>query len=269
MKLKSKKQMYKYKFGGSTLLQFWLALVVVASLVGCAVVFRGGTQLTASGDRTSQVLAVAIGTGAWQRVDAYTLSFAGVINSATADEFLSLVNESTQKVIVNSAGGEVTAATKIGLELRRRKIELMVDGYCLSSCANYWAVSAPSVALVQGVIGFHGNLSSCIKFYGGMEGYLNKDFNSDTSADHRAVVRRSVEVALLAEREFYVELGREPLELVGYCSPDKGRGGGVLSFIAPSLSSLKMLGVNVTDGQQSLTRVTEFNVWSREPMLTE
>ena len=64
-----------------------------------------------------------------------------------------------EMIIVRSGGGSVVGALEIAKEMNKRKINMIVDKYCLSSCANYLFIAAYKKSLLSGsVLGFHGGV---------------------------------------------------------------------------------------------------------------
>jgi len=206
--------------------------------------------------------------GRWTVIDAETIAFAGAISPATWPQYQAVATRGLRRVIVNSGGGDVAAAIRIADDFRVRGIELVVDGYCLSSCANYWALAAPRVRLSDGVVGFHGNLSGCVDVHGGLHRYVMKDLPRDASPERIADVTAQVEAALRLEAGFFGQNGVAAAPPTAYCRDDKGLvPGRVFSFIAPRTDHLKALGVRLEAGsRQSAGRMAEFNARFRNPI---
>lgn len=83
----------------------------------------------------------------------------GVLLPGVDDEFRKLVRdaESVTGVRIRSEGGATVTALEMAEEIERRALQVVVDGYCLSSCANYIYVAGRSrKVLPDSVLGFHG-----------------------------------------------------------------------------------------------------------------
>ncbi len=89
------------------------------------------------------------------------LLFSGVISKEILPEMRGFLKSGVHTIIVNSLGGDAEAGLLIGQEISKRNIKIIVDKYCLSSCANYWFLSAKEKVISSGaVLGFHGGFYS-------------------------------------------------------------------------------------------------------------
>lgn len=91
----------------------------------------------------------------------------GFITSETAHDFTeiwkksNLVQESDvpSLFIVNSGGGSVYDAMKIGYLIKENEVRIVVSEYCASSCANYLIPAAKSIAVLpNSIILMHGSI---------------------------------------------------------------------------------------------------------------
>ncbi len=104
--------------------------------------------------------------GQWEKVNEKTLRFWGQIDKKTAAAFYKIITPKITTIIVNSGGGEVENALLVGREIYKRQLNIIVDGRCGSSCANYWFVAATNKTVRRGSwVGFHGNPSSSLPYY--------------------------------------------------------------------------------------------------------
>jgi len=240
----------------------WFVVLASALLCGCGT--RPGVP-----DVVPRLVEGTAVPGRWTVVDAETIAFAGAISPATWPQYQAVAPGGLRRVIVNSGGGDVAAAIRIADDFRVRGIELVVDGYCLSSCANYWALAAPRVRLSGGVVGFHGNLSGCVDVHGGLHRYVMKDLPRDAPQARIADVTAQVEAALQLEAGFFGQNGVAAAPPAAYCRDDKGLvPGRVFSFIAPGTDRLRALGVRLEEGsRQSAGRIAEFNNHFKNPIV--
>ena len=98
----------------------------------------------------------------WTKADAHTLALTGEIVEGSFDEFSELFTEDITTVIVNSGGGDTYEGVMIGRALAPAEVTVIVDGYCLSSCANYIFAAAERKEIPHGIVGFHGNNRTAI-----------------------------------------------------------------------------------------------------------
>jgi hypothetical protein len=197
----------------------------------------------------------------WYKINATTLGFKGEIDPGAYDAFSKLYEPAVKTIIVNSGGGAVDDASKIGLLIHKNSISVIVDGYCLSSCANYFVTAASSVYLLNGLIGYHGNITSCVDISGGIENYILKDVPNPQSISKKILdkTKENITTTIENEKKFYDQIHLPPLYLSQACRPDKGMDNGVVyNYISPSVDSLKLHHVNVIGGSQSGSRKDEY-----------
>ena len=96
-----------------------------------------------------------------KRLDAATVSYQGEIVEGSFQALLAQLTPETTTLRVRSGGGNAEEAMLIGNQIIDQNLSLVVDGYCLSACANYVFLAAPKKALLPGgILGFHGGFSS-------------------------------------------------------------------------------------------------------------
>lgn len=238
--------------------KYILLMASIFALVACSSVpqVKTDSQLYSSAANNSQSTQYG-----WYKVNESTLGFRGLIVSGSYDELLRLYQPGINTLIVNSGGGIVDDASKIGLLIHKNKLAVIVDGYCISSCANYFVTAASSVYLLNGLIGYHGNITSCVSIYGGIDKFLLKDELNPNSVNPTELSEAKKQTISTIENEkaFYDAIGLPPLYLSRSCRPDKGVGDGVTyAFISPPIDELKQHHVNVIGGTQSNDRKNEF-----------
>ena len=83
--------------------------------------------------------------------------FVGDITGGKVARLLGLGFADVKLFVVNSTGGEVDPALDVADAMLAHGISLIVDGVCLSSCANYWFLAARrKVVLENAFVGWHG-----------------------------------------------------------------------------------------------------------------
>jgi ATP-dependent protease ClpP protease subunit len=75
------------------------------------------------------------------RPDVRTLHLQGRIQAGDDIAFRQAVTDQVDTVVVNSGGGDVIPALRMAEVIRARKLRVVVDGACVSSCANYLFVA--------------------------------------------------------------------------------------------------------------------------------
>lgn len=95
-----------------------------------------------------------------KRLDAATVSYQGGIVEGSFQALLAQLTPETTTLRIRSNGGNAEEAILIGNRIIDQNLSLIVDGYCLSACANYVFLAAPKKTLLTGgVLGFHGAVS--------------------------------------------------------------------------------------------------------------
>ncbi|MGZ0193327.1 MAG: hypothetical protein ACKVG5_13470 [Acidimicrobiales bacterium] len=176
----------------------------------------------------------------WKRIDDTTISFTGPIELGSLTEFRSVFDERVTTVIVNSAGGETSDAVKIGLDLVDAGVDVIVDGYCLSSCANYLFLAGETKDLQDGLVGFHGNLTALIQTEG--DGTLESIFGAAQPAE---VVERYT-ANITDEAEFLEATGVSQAWFDLTQSPPGG-----FEFLMPTAAHMTELNITGVVGDQN------------------
>jgi len=203
----------------------------------------------------------------WQ-VKEDKIYFSGVITDGTYDIFQKIITNKTRYIVVNSGGGSVYDAAKIGQTIQGKNMTIIVRGVCLSSCANFLLPAANKVVLDNGFIGFHGNLASCIHLYGGIDSYLKKDLPVEYSIPYYEKIKKDVLSALMEESKFYSLLSISPYGLISSCKPDKGQNDGVIyDFYAPSSEKLVNFGIKNVIGEQSKYMIYSYETYHQSHVL--
>jgi len=99
--------------------------------------------------------------GEWTIVDKGTIRFEGYIEEDDIARFNEIVNEDTNTLIVRSGGGDVLAAIPIAEKIQRKKMDIVVDGLCVSSCADYFFIAAERKKVsLNSLVLLHGGITA-------------------------------------------------------------------------------------------------------------
>lgn len=79
----------------------------------------------------------ATGTFRIIRTSSDTVRLSGAIRSDDDKQFEAALSPAIKRVELNSAGGQASTALRMAALIEARKIQVVVDGVCASSCANY------------------------------------------------------------------------------------------------------------------------------------
>ncbi len=100
-------------------------------------------------------------TSTVRKVDETTLRLEGPIFSPMLEQLKTVLSPKISTFEVDSEGGDTATAIEIAEIMMSRKIDLIVDGICASSCANYLFVAAEKKTVNKGsVVGWHGGYSN-------------------------------------------------------------------------------------------------------------
>ena len=107
-----------------------------------------------------------------------SISFTGQIDDDSADKIIQKIQTPplTNKLIINSGGGNTLATLRLAKVISYRNIDVVVDGACISSCAHLILPAAKNVYITdRSVIAFHTNLFGWLEYFKGknQERYSN------------------------------------------------------------------------------------------------
>lgn len=91
-----------------------------------------------------------------QQDDVY---YKGVISTNNNQQFFkSLLGQTPRRLLISSSGGEVMAGIELGNWVHEKKLDVVVEDICLSSCANYVFTAGVNKLIRPGaVVAWHGN----------------------------------------------------------------------------------------------------------------
>ena len=187
----------------------------------------------------------------WTRVDDHTIALTGNIASGNLLEFEKVFDENVKTVVLNSGGGLVYEAVQIGMILKKAEVNVVVDGVCLSSCANYLFTAGRWKKIRNGVVGFHGNIRALMR-QTGTEAAIT-DQLSELSAEEREEYQIELEQTLAWERTFFADMGIDQALFKRTQHPDKDMNNGkVYAFLLPTPATFIRYGIGNVEGVQSL-----------------
>jgi hypothetical protein len=124
------------------------ALALALVLAGC----DGATSSSYKGE-DSQASPVV-------RLSSDSVAVIGILDKTAVDSFRSVAREGVQTVHLRSPGGDVASAIEIARDIHRQSMDVVVDGSCFSSCANYLFIAGRSKKVVNGgALLLHGGAS--------------------------------------------------------------------------------------------------------------
>ena len=94
----------------------------------------------------------------WERVSTSTISLSGEVVRGSLESYSKVAQSGYSKLILKSGGGYPRIALKIAEDIARRNVDVHIEGYCFSACANYLALAGRSLTVPCGsLLGWHGS----------------------------------------------------------------------------------------------------------------
>ena len=203
-----------------------------------------------AGDPRIRAIACPSEHKGWRRIDDTTVSLIGEIAMGSFDQFSSVFDTDVTTVVVNSGGGDTYEAVLIGRALQSADVTVVVDGYCLSSCANYIFTAGAAKDVRDGIVGFHGNNRTAVAEAGSVAAAFGVEPGQNAEVD-RAIERYETAIAL--ETEFFEQLGISQ-DLFEFSQNPSGAHAGA-NFIVPTVASMNRFGIgDITGPQQEAAR---------------
>jgi hypothetical protein len=111
-----------------------------------------------SGCSPTLVRLLTLTPGTFVQRDEQTLVFTGYITFGTANAFAAALKPETTTLVLDSGGGLTTDGLEMGRLIHTRGLDVVVDGLCASSCANYLFTAGRHKTVLPGsYVGFHGD----------------------------------------------------------------------------------------------------------------
>jgi hypothetical protein len=188
--------------------------------------------------------------GDWTRESDDTLKFSGKIEAGELDRFKLISSAEDRNLIVDSTGGDVEAGVRLGMELFKKKLTVIVDGLCVSTCANYVFTAGAKKEVKHGFVGYHGNIAA----------FLNKGWNKIASELRLQGTMSEIQIEDIHKRFTQsAQIEKEFLKLTGISQElfdksqalDKGKGdGNEYHFLIPKLETFTKYGIANVSGIQ-------------------
>ena len=189
--------------------------------------------------------------GTWSKPSEKSISFTGEVEEGDFESLKLVITKNTERLILNSPGGDAVEGLKIGQELLRYSIDTEVQGICISSCANYLFPIGNRKIISHGVVGYHGNITAVVTI--GKDEFLKTLRDSGLSNDAVEALYQQFLAASEMESAFYSRLGISQTLFDRTYARDKGMGdGNAYLALAPTLATFKKYGFKGVEGEESL-----------------
>ncbi|MFN8672374.1 MAG: hypothetical protein U0457_09910 [Candidatus Sericytochromatia bacterium] len=184
-----------------------------------------------------------------------TMRMEGYIKENSYNDYLKVINNDIKTLIVNSGGGDTTNGVKIGLDIFKRKLTVIVEGVAMSSAANYIFLAGQKKIIKMGAVGFHGNTQSSNRKtdFDNLKKELQSKYKI-TDEDFNQMKNKAFETEKL-ETNFNNEIGISqkffdmPQEEVK-CLENNLKF--ELDFFVPSNSTMEKFGIKNIEGQSDI-----------------
>jgi hypothetical protein len=185
-----------------------------------------------------------------------TLKMAGYITKDTYNEYLKNIRPGIDTLVITSPGGDTNSGVKMGLDINKRGLTVIVEGLAASSAANYLFLGGAKKVLRNGFAGFHGNAQALLTQAGGFD-RLKKEMkaNNKISDAQFEEFKKELEETIRLEKVFYDKLGvsQELFDIT------QTNGKGVVkgpvrdfAFLLPSIGTMKKFGISNVSGEQDI-----------------
>lgn len=196
-----------------------------------------------------------ISSGPWTRLDEKTLAFRGPILPGSYEEMKDMLDAQVRTLVVTSVGGEVEPAIRMGKLIWERKLNVVVQHYCLSSCANYLFLAGYKKIIKEGIVGFHGNITYSILQAGGPQAKAKEEAQKyGLSKEQQESFEKMIRKVMEMEQEFLDMIG-VPQDFFSFTasilaerSQEDHR---IYAFVLPTVDIFAKYGITV-QGSQSM-----------------
>jgi ATP-dependent protease ClpP protease subunit len=201
----------------------------------------------------------SIENGTFVRLDKDTLKFEGHINRGTYAKYLEAIDDEVKTLIINSSGGDSYDGVRVGLDMAKRKIDVIVDGVAASSAANYLFTAGKHKTICRGFVGFHGNAGAIKNKKALARSIRASATNAGASREHIAkllkeTMKTTNETAKL-EKELFSKLGISQKLFDVTQTESKGLAPELnlaFEFLLPSIKTMKRFGMRHVEGRQDV-----------------
>jgi hypothetical protein len=239
----------------------WLLLAISLILATGSHAYAGGYQCSGSlkTDIENIERARAKPEGTFVRLDKSTLKFEGHIDRGSYDEYLHAIDDDVKTLIINSSGGDTYDGVRIGLDMAKRNIDVIVDGVAGSSAANYLFTAGKHKTICRGFVGFHGDANAALDKKT-LEETL-RSLSAKNGVDQEQI-EKSVKETLAVmdatikiEKEFFAKLGisQELFDITQEEAKGLSQKTNLhFDFLLPSIRTMEKFGIRNVEGRQDI-----------------
>lgn len=194
-----------------------------------------------------------LGALKFEKIDNSTIKFTGTIEAGDSEVFKTYLSNNPQRLIVKSTGGNAQEALKMAKMLKNSTIkEIIVDRFCLSSCASYLFLAVEKKWIREGIVGFHGNMTALINDKNFIETLLSQTNNKLMSEKNAPKwIDQNKNTLINEEQDFLKSLGVSQTLFDLSQKEDKGQKDGKShAFLLPGIKTFAKYGIKNVRGRQ-------------------
>jgi hypothetical protein len=192
-----------------------------------------------------------------------TLKMDGYIQEGSYNDYLKAINNSIKTLIVNSGGGDTNNGIKIGMDIFKRNLTVVVEGIAMSSAANYIFLAGKKKIIKTGAIGFHGNAQATNKKtnFDSLKKELQSKYKI-TDEYFNQIKNQTLETEEL-EKKFYNEIGISQKFFDMTQEDGKGLESKLnfdFDFLIPSTATMEKFGIKNVEGKSDINFAEQLGI---------
>jgi hypothetical protein len=194
--------------------------------------------------------------GRFTRINKKILKFEGYIVRNSYPEYLKNIDNDVKVLVINCLGGDTYSGVKMGIDIQKRELKVVVDGLAVSSAANYLFLAGNEKIIKNGVIGFHGNAQALLKQAGGFDS-MKKEMQEKHKMSEKdyETFKKEIQETIALEKEFYknLDIPQQLFDItqtegIGLTAELKGD----FDFLLPSSAMMKKFNIQNVSGEQNI-----------------
>lgn len=194
--------------------------------------------------------------GQFTRINKNILKFEGYIVRNSYQEYLKNIDSDVKVLVINCLGGDTYSGVKMGIDIQKRELKVIVEGLAVSSAANYLFLAGKEKIIKNGVVGFHGNAQALLKHAGGFDS-MKKEMKEKYKMSEKdfETFKKEIQETIVLEQEFYKKLDIPQqlfditqTENIGLAPELKEK----FDFLLPSLITMNKFNIKNVSGEQNI-----------------
>lgn len=211
-------------------------------------------QEPATATSGSQAFAIPDSLNGWKRLDEATLAFRGRIREGTGRRMASMLDNEVDTLVITSRGGRVSSGVRMGELVLEHDLDVIVERYCLSSCANYVFLASEPKVIRMGIVGFHGNITHSIRQAGGPEARAEEMASQTPRSKEELASWLSERIEMEQSLIRRIGVPQDFYAMTASMLTERNQGSdAAYDYLLPSMATFAEYGITGIQGQQSET----------------